>query len=237
MTMPHIDPIERLGFGVIPDLLTEELRRELVMLFDREDGRVGRRDGLGFGPVRAAATSAAVGGIVRAILGGSAFATKATLFGKTPSSNWLVPWHQDVTIPVRESRPTLGFDTWSTKGGIPHARPPLQVLESMLAVRLDLDGSTETNGPLHVLAGTHNRGILGAHDIQAIRRSQSSVTCLVPPSGALIMRPLLLHASSRATAPEDRRIIHIEFATGQLPGGLEWYDRYAISQAVQLHDA
>ena len=91
MAMPHIDAVERLGFAEIPDLLTEELRRELAVLFDGDEGRAGRRDGLAFQVVRAAATSGAVCAVVRAILGRSAFATKATLFDKTPSSVCRVP--------------------------------------------------------------------------------------------------------------------------------------------------
>jgi hypothetical protein len=38
------------------------------------------------------------------------------------------------------------------------------------------------------------------------------------------MRPLLLHASSPAQRPGHRRVIHLEFAAGELPGGLEWHE-------------
>ncbi len=37
------------------------------------------------------------------------------------------------------------------------------------------------------------------------------------------MRPLLLHASSPATAPAHRRVVHLEFAPAPLSGGLEWH--------------
>jgi hypothetical protein len=39
------------------------------------------------------------------------------------------------------------------------------------------------------------------------------------------MHPLLLHASSSSSQPEPRRVIHLEFADDDLPGGLEWHDR------------
>ena len=52
-----------------------------------------------------------------------------------------------------------------------------------------------------------------------------SVVCTVPRGGALLMRPLLIHASSACMAPKPRRVIHLEFAGESLPGGLEWYDR------------
>ena len=37
------------------------------------------------------------------------------------------------------------------------------------------------------------------------------------------MRPLLLHASSIAIVPSHRRVIHLEYASCQLLGGLEWF--------------
>tara|TARA_R110002126_G_scaffold291648_1_gene454835 strand:- start:14293 stop:15003 length:711 start_codon:yes stop_codon:yes gene_type:complete len=228
MTTQHIDSVERIGFGIVSSLLPDDLRQDVLALFDGDPGRVGRRDGLAFEAVRAAATSDAIRGVVDNILGRGAFATKATLFDKTPASNWLVPWHQDVTIAVRTRRETEGFDAWSTKGGVAHVRPPLEVLESMVAVRLDLDGTTELNGPLRVFPGTHDRGILSPQEIQGIGDSQLPVNCLIPPSGGLIMRPLLLHASSKAVKPTNRRIVHPEFAAGNLPGGLEWRDRHAL---------
>ncbi len=41
--------------------------------------------------------------------------------------------------------------------------------------------------------------------------------------GILAFHPLTLHASSPAAKPRHRRVVHLEFATGALPGGLEWY--------------
>ena len=38
------------------------------------------------------------------------------------------------------------------------------------------------------------------------------------------MRPMLLHASASGTGPGHRRVIHLEYAAEQLPGGLEWYE-------------
>jgi hypothetical protein len=40
--------------------------------------------------------------------------------------------------------------------------------------------------------------------------------------GIVLMRPLLLHASSPARAPGHRRVIHLEFAADPLPGSLRW---------------
>jgi hypothetical protein len=42
---------------------------------------------------------------------------------------------------------------------------------------------------------------------------------------ALLMRPLLLHASSAGVDPQPRRVIHLEFTADELPEGLDWFDR------------
>jgi hypothetical protein len=34
----------------------------------------------------------------------------------------------------------------------------------------------------------------------------------------------LLHASSAAEAPARRRVLHVEYAAPDLPGGLAWWD-------------
>jgi len=47
---------------------------------------------------------------------------------------------------------------------------------------------------------------------------------------ALVMRPLLLHASSSCAIPKSRRVIHLEFASAELPHGLDWHDRVAADR-------
>jgi signal transduction histidine kinase len=42
------------------------------------------------------------------------------------------------------------------------------------------------------------------------------------PLPPILMRPLLLHRSSSTKAPSHRRVLHLDFATEELPGGLEW---------------
>jgi hypothetical protein len=44
----------------------------------------------------------------------------------------------------------------------------------------------------------------------------------LPRGGVLLMRPLLLHASSASQVPRHRRVLHIEWAAQELPGGLQW---------------
>jgi ectoine hydroxylase-related dioxygenase (phytanoyl-CoA dioxygenase family) len=147
---------------------------------------------------------------------------KATYFDKTLAANWKVPWHQDLTIAVREYRDVWGFAQWTVKDGVIHVQPPVEVLEKRVAVRFALDNNDELNGPLRVLPGTHSMGRLNAKRIEKLRIELNEAACCVPEGGALVMRPLLLHASSSMASGDRRRVIHIEFAACDLPGGLEW---------------
>jgi ectoine hydroxylase-related dioxygenase (phytanoyl-CoA dioxygenase family) len=97
-------------------------------------------------------------------------------------------------------------------------QPPAPALEQVVAVRIDLDGSDAERGALRVLPGTHRLGILPPARVAELARTIEPVTCTVPVGGALSMRPLLLHASSRALQPSHRRIVHLEFAGQRLLG-------------------
>lgn len=98
------------------------------------------------------------------------------------------------------------------------------LLERMVTVHLHLDACHRHNGPLRVLPGTHRLGKLDSGQIEALRAQSAEVVCEVKCGGALLMRPLLLHASSAAQSPGHRRVIHIEYANAQLPDGLEWHE-------------
>jgi hypothetical protein len=42
--------------------------------------------------------------------------------------------------------------------------------------------------------------------------SVEPVTCVAPRGGVVVMRPLLIHASSKVLSDEPRRVLHIEYA-------------------------
>lgn len=171
---------------------------------------------------RALAASSAVRALVEPLLGPGAFVVRGILFDKTPAAPWKVAWHQDLSIAVRERAEAEGFGPWSMKAGVVHVQPPAEVLARMLTVRLHLDGCDESNGALKVLPGTHTLGRLGAREIEELRGSRGAVTCEVGAGGAVLMRPLLLHSSPTPREPRRRRVVHLEFAAGRLPRGLEW---------------
>ncbi len=223
-TLSFVRDVDEHGFAIVEGLLPPDALTPLFAAFATLADAPGRRDALQLDAVRALADHPAVRAVVEVVLGRCAFPVRATLFDKTPTANWLVAWHQDTTIPLRARREHPGFTAWSTKDGVVQARPPAGVLEAMLAVRVDLDGSDMTRGPLRVVPGSHRHGILTADALQALVRAGPQVACVVPAGGAVLMRPLVVHASSRTTAPGHRRVVHMEFAAGELPGGMEWWE-------------
>lgn len=174
--------------------------------------------------------------VVSMIIGLPCFAVRSILFDKTVDANWKVTWHQDVTVAVVKTQgwpspglsceeEALGFGPWSVKDGVDHVRAPARVLEHMLTARVHLDDCGEANGPLRVLPGSHREGVLEADAIAKYRERDAEVICTARRGDVVLMRPLLLHASSLATAPVHRRVLHIEFAGCELPEGLAWYER------------
>jgi ectoine hydroxylase-related dioxygenase (phytanoyl-CoA dioxygenase family) len=93
----------------------------------------------------------------------------------------------------------------------------------MLAVRLHLDPCTSDNGPVRVLTGSHASGRLSPAAIDQWRSQVPVTECVVEVGGLLLFRPLLLHASSSATRPGHRRVLHIEYGPPILPGGVQWH--------------
>lgn len=214
--------IERDGFAVVPDIISNVDR--LVTLMESLGTEHGRRNVLAdFEEVRALAHSRHLRLLVESVLGPAAFAVRGLFFDKTPKSNWMVDWHQDRTIAVRERRQVPGFDLWTTKAGVPHVQPPCALMERMLAVRIHLDKTDESNGALRVIAGSHRGGFITEDAIGDWVKTSEPISCCVPRGGALLMRPLLLHASARSVDSGHRRVIHLEFAAEQLPAGLDWH--------------
>ncbi|HSY09384.1 MAG TPA: phytanoyl-CoA dioxygenase family protein [Candidatus Dormibacteraeota bacterium] len=174
--------------------------------------------------VNETATSAKLISYLENLLGGKVFPVRAIFFDKTPESNWRVPWHQDLSIAVAKQIETPGFNAWSIKDEILHVCPPREILERMATARLHLDECDAENGALKVIPSSQADGKLNATEIGEWTREEA-VICEVPKGGALLMRPLLLHSSSPAKKPSHRRVLHIEYATIELPNGLKWFER------------
>lgn len=221
------------GFAICEDVLPPEEISILLGALSRvgEFGSLQRR-GAAFAvrnlldtslEVRKLAKSDVVRRLVEAVLGPESFAVRGILFDKIPDANWKVPWHQDVTIAVHEKVEAVGFGPWSIKANVLHVQPPAFVLEHMISVRFHLDPCGEDNGALRVIPGSHLQGRIPAEEIARIREEVPERICAVGAGGALLMRPLLLHASSPSRVPGHRRVVHIDFAAVELPNGMRWF--------------
>jgi ectoine hydroxylase-related dioxygenase (phytanoyl-CoA dioxygenase family) len=218
--MPYA--VEPDGFAIAKDAIPESQRLALLAALGEPDG-AGSRGLLAVPEVRAFARCEAMMSLVAAHLGPDAQPVRAIFFDKTPASNWLVPWHQDLTIAVASKVEAPGFGPWSVKNGIPHVQPPAALLEQMIAVRLHFDDCDASNGALRVVPGSHHGGRLEPDQISAARAATEVVVCEAAAGDALLMRPLLLHASSKSVTDRRRRILHIEYCSGSLPEGLAWH--------------
>jgi hypothetical protein len=215
--------IDCAGFATVPRLLTAAECDSLISVLEPVAG-AGRRGLLGSAAVSKLARSEQLLNLVRPHLSLEPRPVRAIYFDKSAAANWGVAWHQDLTLAVRTRVEVHGFGPWSTKDGISHVQPPVELLERMLTVRLHLDCADAANGALRVLPGSHRFGRLAASRIAAMRVQQSDHLCTATAGDALLMRPLLLHASSRSTTERRRRILHIEYAGFDLPGDLEWHE-------------
>ncbi len=166
--------------------------------------------------------------LLRQVLGTNFGLVRGLYFDKPPEATWSLPWHQDLTIAVRDhSRPSEQFMNRTTKAGVPHVEAPDDVLRQMLTLRIHLDDATPDNGPLQVLPGTH-----GGRDAPATR---PGVTILAAAGDVLAMRPLLSLCSgvSIPDTTSHRRVLHLEFAgCRDLPDGYGWHDFVAVWDAI-----
>ena len=108
------------------------------------------------------------------------------------------------------------------KAGVVYAHAPAFALSRVVALRVHLDASTSENGPLRVVPGSHRLGVMTDDQIASVVKGNGFVECLVPKGGILMMRPLLIHSSSKARTDGWRRVLHIEYADGlSLGQGIE----------------
>jgi len=217
--------IEQDGFEVIPgilgfaeaDRLVQDLHAAIVART-----KAGSRHALRHACVSALAEDSRLISLAAETLGRGAFPFRATLFDKSPQSNWLVVWHQDTALPLRQRRDHPAWGPWSVKGGVTYAHAPAAALARVLALRVHLDDSLAENGPLRVLPGTHTRGVLTDQEIRESAESLRPTECLVGKGGVVAMRPLLIHASSKSRSDTPRRVLHIEYAESrEIAAGFE----------------
>lgn len=215
---------ERDGFGHVSSVLTLAECREtanLVTLSDLKTG--GSRDLLGRSWCRELAHRLRAHEILGPMIGTDKVAVQCTYFEKSAGRNWLVALHQDLSVPVAARIDHPALKGWSKKEGAWFVHAPEEVLNQLIAVRLHLDLCAAADGPLRVVPGSHALGVLQDDQVQAERARRGEIDCLAKAGDALVLRPLLLHASSKGSGTSRRRVLHFVFGPRALPHGLSWH--------------
>lgn len=237
MLTPQLEATDQQGFSILNDFYTTgEVDALLDLLHTASPEKATFRKSADLFAIRQFLKEIPAAGFIifnqslrsllQAYFGGHCFVVKSIYFDKPPTSNWHVPYHQDLTISVDKKHPLPGFDGWTVKENQFAVQPPLPFLASMLTVRIHLDPTDEQNGALHVIPASHRHGIYRPESIDwSVEQEQS---CPVARGGIMLMKPLLLHSSHKTTNQKQRRVIHIEFSTLELPQELTWSERFNV---------
>ncbi len=165
--------------------------------------------------------------IIQQGMGEDYFLCKAIYFDKPAQSNWYVTWHQDIPINVLEKKEAPGFSGWTQKQDTISVMPPESYIKNIYTIRIHLDTTTAENGALQVIQKSHFN-ILTSEETLNLRQQKEPIFCEVEAGGIHLMKPLTLHASKKTTNDQPRRVIHLEFASLDLPEGLEWAEKVMI---------
>ena len=162
-----------------------------------------------------------LGAIAAQCMGRRGRPIRAILFDKSLVANWALGWHQDRTIVVAERRDVPGSGPWTVKQGMVHVAPPFELLARMVTVRVHLDPVPASNAPLLIAPGSH-RALIREEAIAAEVEHRGSVACLAETGDVWAYATPILHASEAARSPARRRVLQIDYAAEDLPGGLRW---------------
>jgi ectoine hydroxylase-related dioxygenase (phytanoyl-CoA dioxygenase family) len=115
-----------------------------------------------------------------------------------------------------------GFGPWTVKSGWHHVAPPADVLTGLITVRVHLDPVTASNAPLLIAPGSHLLGRISESQIDAVVARLGTVACLADAGDVWVYSTPILHASEVAHEPSRRRVLQVDYAIAELPGGLQW---------------
>ena len=217
-----MDRFHTAGYAIIPDVLGPP---ECVNIADRIHSATasgGTRRLLDHGWCVELAQRLRGAPALSGLVDAAHVAVQCTYFEKSASRNWLVPVHQDLSVPVAARVADPGLSGWSEKEGSLFVQAPVALLAQLVAVRVHLDECTNADGPLRVVPGSHQQGVITADAAVRARQETAEVVCTAAQGTALVMRPLLLHASSKSTGSSRRRVLHFLFGPADPGHGLRW---------------
>jgi ectoine hydroxylase-related dioxygenase (phytanoyl-CoA dioxygenase family) len=228
-----VNDLDRDGYALADITLADhQCEHVAVSLPQPSGGHAGVRDLITHPTVMRLLMHERLGGYLWSLIGRDLVAVKATLFDKSPKANWRAQWHQDRTVSVAERLDVPGYGPWSTKARVLHAEAPPEVLAQMLAIRIHLDNCNTDNGPLRVIAGSHLLGKLDDDELAGLVARTACAEVVAPRGSIVLMRPLLVHASSMAKVSDHRRVLHIEFAPLEIISPLKWHAAVPLRRAA-----
>lgn len=207
------------GVVVVDSVLSVDACDDALALIDGIDG-TGTRRLLDHPAIRQLAAELRCHPLLAPLLPADAACIQCTLFAKGGESSWGVGAHQDLSVPVAFRIDAAGFGGWAEKEGQLFVQPPVVVLASLVAVRVQLDDHADRSGPLEVVPGSHHHRLSADHT--ATFDVSRRIACVPPRGGAVVMRPLLVHASAKGDSTLPRRVLHFVFAPRRPPYGLAW---------------
>lgn len=230
----HEEQIRNEGFSIIGSVYTDAETAKMHQLIEHaDDGQPAFKKSKDLFAVRQLLKevpalcdvifSDKLRGIINELFGKRYFVVKSIYFDKPAASNWFVAYHQDLTISVDQKLALENYGPWTVKQNQFAVQPPTAILENIFTVRIHLDDTDIQNGALKVIPGSHLKSIYRPETIDWNKERET--VCEVPAGGIMIMKPLLLHSSSRTTNEARRRVIHIEFADAELPEGIDWSEK------------
>lgn len=215
-----LEAIDMIGFGLVEGVFSSSEIAHLLRCLPQLNGDAGTRRLLDFEWCCELARDHRLRTLAESLCGDRARAVRAILFDKSPDANWTLGWHQDKKIAVRcDTQDVERYAHWFEAEGVTHVQPPVQILESMVALRLHLDDCGVKNGPLRAIAGSH---LDGSRSEPTIAEQDSAQTLTAKAGDVIWMKPLVFHASSKAEQPTHRRVIHIEYCSALLVDGVSW---------------
>jgi Phytanoyl-CoA dioxygenase (PhyH) len=165
------------GFTLVRDVLAPRRRDELSNLtLSLSKAKPGTRCLLEHSWCQELAVQMRESEALRLVIPQEFRAIQCTFFEKTLTNNWLVPVHQDLSVPVANRLPLPGWGPWTQKEGTTFVQPPVQVLEELVAVRLHLDPCAANDGPLVVVPRTHGQGVIAPNRAIELRANEQVCT-------------------------------------------------------------
>jgi len=214
--------LDRDGAELWPDAASAHLTKIIEALANQPSDHAGvRLTGI---PILSDLLDArgAIGARVARELGSWARPVRMILFDKSAATNWALGWHQYRTIVVRDRTDVPAFGPWTTKAGLLHVAPPIELLERMMTIRIHLDAVPAANAPLLIAPGSHRLGRIPESHIERAVDCHGIRACVAHVGDIWAYSTPILHASGAAIEPLRRRVLQVDYAAEELPGGLEW---------------